>query len=52
MKPTDAGTDRYSPLMNSPITPPIDANGSTVMMSVANRSEPNSRNSRKKMAAT
>ncbi|MNR55370.1 hypothetical protein D3C85_1757260 [compost metagenome] len=31
--------------------PPIDANGSTVMISVAKRSELNSRNSRKKIAA-
>jgi hypothetical protein len=35
IKPTDAGTDRYSPVTNSPMMPPIDANGSTVMISVA-----------------
>ena len=51
MKPTDAGTDRYSPLMNKPMMPPMEAKGSTVMISVAKRSELKSRKSRKKIAA-
>ena len=51
MKPTDAGTDRYSPVMNSPITPPTEANGKAVKMSAASLTEPNSMNNRKKMAA-
>ncbi len=51
MKPTEAGTDRYSPLTNRPTMPPIDANGSTVMISAAKRTDENSRNSRKKIAA-
>ncbi len=34
-KPTEAGTDRYSPVTNSPMIPPTEANGSTRMISVA-----------------
>ena len=52
MKPTEAGTERYSPVTKSPITPPIDAKGSTRMISEAIFTERNSRKSRKKIAAT
>ena len=52
IKPTDAGTDKYSPVTASARMPPMEAKGSTVMISVAERSERNSRNSKKKIAAT
>ena len=35
IKPTAAGTLRYSPLMASPIKPPMDAKGNTVITNVA-----------------
>ena len=44
------GAEEHSPETNNATIPPIEANGSTVMISPANRSEPNSRNSRKKIA--
>ncbi|KAF1029887.1 MAG: hypothetical protein GAK34_03849 [Delftia tsuruhatensis] len=50
MKPTDAGTLTYSPVTNRPISPPMEAKGSTRMISPASLTELNSRNSRKKMA--
>ena len=34
-KPTDAGTERYSPVTNNPMIPPTEAKGSTRMISVA-----------------
>ncbi len=50
MKPTDAGTDRNSPVKSSAKMPPIDAKGSTRMMRPAYRAELNSTKSRKKIA--
>ena len=51
MNPTEAGTLTYSPVRNRPMTPPIEAKGSTRMISEARRKELNSMNSRKKIAA-
>ena len=50
IKPTEAGTDKYSPLINKDTTPPIDAKGSTKIISVAKRNELKSMNNKKKMA--
>ena len=52
MKPTDAATLRFCPEMNSPITPPINANGMLSTMSVALRSEPKLENSSRKISST
>ena len=48
---TDAGTDKYSPVKAKPKIPPILANGNTVMIKVAKRTELNNRNKRKKIPA-
>ena len=39
MKPMADGTDRYCPLMNRPTMPPMIANGTLAMISVACRTE-------------
>jgi hypothetical protein len=51
MKPTDAGTDRYSPEKKRASTPPMDANGKTVMIRAAKRTELKRTKRRKKIAA-
>jgi hypothetical protein len=50
INPTAAGTDKYSPVINNPNTPPIDANGNTKIIRLANRSDLNNINNKKKMA--
>ena len=50
MNPTDAGTDRYSPVTTSANTPPIRANGMLTKTSSAWRIEPNVVNRRTKMS--
>ena len=51
IKPTEAGTDKYSPVRASPKIPPILANGNTVIINVAKRTELNKRNKRKNIPA-
>ena len=51
IKPTEAGTDKYSPVIAKPNTPPIEANGKTKIISEASLSELNIMNNKKKMAA-
>ena len=41
MKPTEAGTDKYSPVINKPKTPPIKDKGTLINIKVALRSLPN-----------
>jgi hypothetical protein len=47
MKPTEAGTDRYSPVIAKPKTPPMEAKGNTVMINAANFIELNIKNNKK-----
>ena len=52
MKPTDAGTDRYSPEASSANTPPTIANGTLASTSTAWRTEPKVENSNRKISSS
>ena len=39
MKPTEAGTDRYSPVSHSAVMPPVSANGKLLSTSTLWRTE-------------